>query len=344
MQFFVYILECADGSLYVGSTDDLVLRLARHNSGKGASWTAQRGPVTLVYSEPHSTRATAEARERQLKRWSHTKKAALVTGNRSTLTQVSRCRTQVAKEGSRGATAPIGLVLIFAITLSISATADAQTSDDFDRFIVPLIGPYVINSVPKERLGGEGGPHRLAERNSSPGLGLSLRILLENVMEVTVSGPHIVGKTKAGYFTFDSRAPDTRPSVFESAEQRHVALDAAAVPRTITLNDPKRLAASLPEQTLRPWKYSVMSGILGLSDSVWSLIVQIMRAILALLLGISFGRKRTPVAAAIALGLAINIVAMVIIAGEGPGAFAGFLLFPLLFWFNSWIGATVRQW
>ena len=79
--FHVYVLGCSDGSFYVGVTDDVQRRVQEHNDGKGADWTGARRPVRLVWSEPHPTLAAARRRENQLKRWSHTKKAALVGGS-----------------------------------------------------------------------------------------------------------------------------------------------------------------------------------------------------------------------------------------------------------------------
>jgi predicted GIY-YIG superfamily endonuclease len=71
-------LRCADGSLYIGHTEDLDWRVARHNEGTGSRFTASRRPVALVYAETLSTRIAAVARERQLKRWTRRKKEALI--------------------------------------------------------------------------------------------------------------------------------------------------------------------------------------------------------------------------------------------------------------------------
>jgi predicted GIY-YIG superfamily endonuclease len=78
---FVYILRCADKTLYIGETADLDRRLEQHRDGSACSFTASRRPVALVYSEPHASRATALRRERQLKRWTRAKKEALIAGN-----------------------------------------------------------------------------------------------------------------------------------------------------------------------------------------------------------------------------------------------------------------------
>ena len=75
---FVYILRCADRSFYVGKTNDLYTRLTEHQSGVGADYTAVRRPVEMVYAEQHSTIRSAKDREMQWKRWSRSKKEALI--------------------------------------------------------------------------------------------------------------------------------------------------------------------------------------------------------------------------------------------------------------------------
>lgn len=75
MPFVVYILECADGSLYAGSTNDLEKRLYEHNNLKsGAHYTKIRRPVILKYSETVPDLATARAREAEFKRWTREEK------------------------------------------------------------------------------------------------------------------------------------------------------------------------------------------------------------------------------------------------------------------------------
>ena len=74
---FVYLVRCADRSLYVGWTSDVEARVAMHNDGRGGTYTRGRRPVTLVFTEPHTTVASAISRERQIKHWSAAKKEAL---------------------------------------------------------------------------------------------------------------------------------------------------------------------------------------------------------------------------------------------------------------------------
>ena len=78
MSYFVYILECADKSLYVGCTNDLNKRLKQHNDSKwGAHYTKIRRPVKLVYSENFKTKSEALKREAQIKSWRREKKLDL---------------------------------------------------------------------------------------------------------------------------------------------------------------------------------------------------------------------------------------------------------------------------
>ncbi len=91
--YFVYILRCADGSFYAGSARDLQQRVKAHNTGRGAAYTFKHRPAYLVYSEVFDTETAAVTRERQLKRWSHKKKQALVDANFKELKHLSKSRS-----------------------------------------------------------------------------------------------------------------------------------------------------------------------------------------------------------------------------------------------------------
>jgi len=71
---FTYILECADGSYYTGSTVNLELRLKQHNAGEGANHTRKRLPVKLLYYEEYARIDQAFYREKQIQGWSREKK------------------------------------------------------------------------------------------------------------------------------------------------------------------------------------------------------------------------------------------------------------------------------
>jgi putative endonuclease len=77
---FVYIVRCADGTLYTGYARDPHAREKVHNDGRGARYTRGRRPVALVYAEAFVTRGAALRREYQLKRWSRARKKALCSG------------------------------------------------------------------------------------------------------------------------------------------------------------------------------------------------------------------------------------------------------------------------
>ncbi|GIK41358.1 MAG: GIY-YIG domain-containing protein [Chloroflexota bacterium] len=78
MAVFVYIVECADQTLYTGWTTDLTRRLKAHNAGRGARYTQQRGPVRLVYVEELPDRRAALKRELQIKRMPRADKLKLI--------------------------------------------------------------------------------------------------------------------------------------------------------------------------------------------------------------------------------------------------------------------------
>lgn len=92
MPFHTYILKCRDGTYYIGHTDDLELRLAKHRDGTLGGYTARRRPVELVWTQDFPTRHEALAAERQIKGWSHAKKDALIAGNWEEISRSARNR------------------------------------------------------------------------------------------------------------------------------------------------------------------------------------------------------------------------------------------------------------
>jgi putative endonuclease len=89
----MYILRCADGSFYVGSTVDLERRLGQHDEGEGAAYTRRRRPVQLVYCEDFPRIDDAYLREKQVQGWSRAKRLALVEGRLQDLPRLARSRT-----------------------------------------------------------------------------------------------------------------------------------------------------------------------------------------------------------------------------------------------------------
>jgi putative endonuclease len=91
---WLYILRCADGSYYTGTTrTDLEMRIAQHNAGTLGGYTAERLPVELVYSEHFEQIVDAIAAERKIKGWSRAKKEALIAGDFAHLRKLARRRT-----------------------------------------------------------------------------------------------------------------------------------------------------------------------------------------------------------------------------------------------------------
>ncbi len=75
---YTYMLECRDGSLYVGWTDDLEKRIRTHQAGRGGKYTRSRLPVRLAYFEELPDKSAAMSREWHLKRLTHQQKLALI--------------------------------------------------------------------------------------------------------------------------------------------------------------------------------------------------------------------------------------------------------------------------
>jgi putative endonuclease len=87
---WMYILECSDGSYYVGSTTDLERRVWEHNEGLGARYTARRRPVKLAYAAEFESVAEAFASEKQVQGWSRAKRQALIRGDYEALPALAR--------------------------------------------------------------------------------------------------------------------------------------------------------------------------------------------------------------------------------------------------------------
>ncbi len=76
--YFVYLLECKDGSLYTGVTTDVARRFAEHKSGVGSNFTRAKGAKRIVYTEEQPNRSTAQKREAEIKKWPREKKLAFI--------------------------------------------------------------------------------------------------------------------------------------------------------------------------------------------------------------------------------------------------------------------------
>jgi len=94
MKGYMYILECATGHYYTGSTKNLERRLLEHQNGEGANFTKKHLPVRLVYFEEFQRIDHAFYREKQVQGWSRKKKEALINGCFDRLPQLAKNYTQ----------------------------------------------------------------------------------------------------------------------------------------------------------------------------------------------------------------------------------------------------------
>lgn len=96
----VYMVCCADGSLYTGVTTDVPRRLAQHNAGSaGARYTRARRPVKLVWHEVAASRSAAQQREAAIKRFSREQKLRLLVGDNISQNQPDIAGTSAAFDG-----------------------------------------------------------------------------------------------------------------------------------------------------------------------------------------------------------------------------------------------------
>ena len=92
MSFWVYMLQCADRSYYVGHTDELEKRVLQHERGEVDGYTSTRRPVRVMFSQEFASREEALAAERQIKGWSRKKKEALVQGDWAEMARLAQRR------------------------------------------------------------------------------------------------------------------------------------------------------------------------------------------------------------------------------------------------------------
>jgi putative endonuclease len=80
--YYLYLLLCADKSIYTGITTDVDRRFAEHKSGKAAHYTRAHKPVKILYTEEHPDRSSALKREAEIKKWPRIKKLTLFSSRK----------------------------------------------------------------------------------------------------------------------------------------------------------------------------------------------------------------------------------------------------------------------
>jgi putative endonuclease len=98
MTGYMYILECADGSYYTGSTNNLEKRIWEHDNFRGANYTRKKHPSKLVYVEEFNRIDEAFYREKQVQGWSHAKKKALIEKTKDKLIELAKNYTQYPRK------------------------------------------------------------------------------------------------------------------------------------------------------------------------------------------------------------------------------------------------------
>jgi len=81
--YFLYLIECRDGSLYTGVTTDVERRFGEHKKKEGGHYTSAKGVIKVAYTEPHPDRSSASKREAEIKSWPRQKKLELIQSGRA---------------------------------------------------------------------------------------------------------------------------------------------------------------------------------------------------------------------------------------------------------------------
>lgn len=232
----------------------------------------------------------------------------------------------------------VGIQLVVGVVLGVCSAA-ARAEDPRDRaFRVPLVDSYaVVRSYDSPRSSHDWGAYQVVRVNSGSGFGFGM--LVPHVEQVAVHQRVIFGKTKDEYFILEVEG---LPRMFKMREEWKAALHELGVVNSEVLKNPDALAEGLPENVLRPWKYTKMRGCFGWSDDAWSLAVQGLGFLMALVMGIRWGRRGGLMLGAIVLGLGVNVLSQIIIADGGPGAFVGFFFFPVFCVLLAALGRAVR--
>lgn len=80
-RWYIYLVRCADGSLYTGISKDLKKRINTHNAGRGGAYTRSHRPVVLVWKEKMSSESAARKREAEIKQWTKLEKENFINRN-----------------------------------------------------------------------------------------------------------------------------------------------------------------------------------------------------------------------------------------------------------------------
>jgi predicted GIY-YIG superfamily endonuclease len=132
MKGYMYILECSDGSYYIGSTKDLAVRFHQHQNGEGANHTKNRLPVKLVYVEEFNRIDKAFYREKQIQGWSREKKEALINSKPELLHGLSECKNDSHFRNAANITSAFDSAqasVVSDVNPDASSLSEAETND-----------------------------------------------------------------------------------------------------------------------------------------------------------------------------------------------------------------------
>jgi hypothetical protein len=235
---------------------------------------------------------------------------------------------------------PYMAIVLAHLCLSVAAQAhDVGTA----AYFLPLVDDYEIHKSDPSDISSDGMFQLVRVKRLASG-SVSAEHLLSHVKRVAVRDRVIFGETDdAAFFVFDANASDPKPETFTASDAWLAALHAKQIDSADRLQAPDTLAANVADETLRPWDYRYLHNLAGVPDAGWSLILQILGLVLSFILGVLNRPRNRAVSIAAGLGILVNIVGQMILAGEGPALCPGFVVFPLVFMLAAWLGGRARK-
>lgn len=218
--------------------------------------------------------------------------------------------------------------------LAASITATARAEGDYDRYQVPLLPGFVVYV-------GHDGQGKVGDLSPGPNWGMGIHA--DQVKRVAVAGKLIVGDSGKGFFIYDTTSPASDAHYYATDVEWKAALADHRVNVIPPLSEPKALMAGVPDRALRPWNYRTMRGALGWTDDDWAAIVVFAGLGLSFIIGLRSTERGSPGVAAFLLALLLVFVGPICIAGGGPPAGAGLIMWPIVYPLVARMGRAFRR-
>lgn len=242
--------------------------------------------------------------------------------------------------------------LIAACCFTLAAYALIAASRSLDPpelklYRLPLVGQYSIYRTDLRIPMTGTDTHYLSRQGQFPNGRRHDHLIVSGLKQYAMHNQMIVGTTERQFFIFDTSTQDLFPDAqtYRDAAAWQNALRNAGIPTDITLKDPDTEAAQLPDNVIRAYDYTVLKGLLGRSDSTWSVIIQFQGLCLCFIIGLFAPLRISLFGPSVLIGLLINFIAQVALVDLEPAAFVGCVGLPIVYLIAAHLGRLpLRIW